>query len=234
MRRETLGYFAVLILAGAGWGMTQPLTKIAVSTGHRPLGLVFWQQVLVLLALGSLTLARGKRLPLAPRYLWRYGLISLLGTVIPNAVSYSAAVHLPSGFLSIIISLVPMFSLPLALAAGLEHFSLLRLTGLVCGAVAITLLATPDANFSDPSAAKWVLIAAIAPLMYALEGTWVAKYGILDLDVMQLVLGASLAGLVMAAPFAVLSGQWIDPTLPWGRAEWALVMSALVHAFVYS
>ena len=58
-----VGYAIILALIGIGWGSTQPLGKIAASTGHPPFGLIFWQLVVCILVLGALTLARGKRLP---------------------------------------------------------------------------------------------------------------------------------------------------------------------------
>ena len=56
------GYAIILALIGIGWGSTQPLGKIAASTGHPPFGLIFWQLVVCVLVLGALTLLRGKRL----------------------------------------------------------------------------------------------------------------------------------------------------------------------------
>ena len=52
---------AQLLLLGLGWGSTQPLGKIAASTGHPALVLLFWQTVVVVAVLGAITLARGKR-----------------------------------------------------------------------------------------------------------------------------------------------------------------------------
>jgi len=205
-----------------------------VSTGHQPLGLIVWQMIITSIALGVLIVARGKGLPLRRRHLWRYAVIALGGTIIPNAVSYRAAIHLPSGYLSIIISLVPMFALPLALAIRLEKASLLRGVGVMCGALAIVLLAGPQENLATPSAAFWILFAALAPLMYAIEGTWVAKVGIADLEPAQLLLGASLLGLLVVIPLAWFSGQWVDATAPWAAPEYALIGSSLIHAFIYS
>ena len=37
------GYAIILALIGIGWGSTQPLGKIAASTGHGAFGLIFWQ-----------------------------------------------------------------------------------------------------------------------------------------------------------------------------------------------
>ncbi|MEZ5792779.1 MAG: EamA family transporter, partial [Nitratireductor sp.] len=42
---------AALLLFGIVWGTTIPLGKIAVSTGYHPLGLIFWQVLIVALAL---------------------------------------------------------------------------------------------------------------------------------------------------------------------------------------
>ncbi len=33
--------FAGLLTFGFSWGLTQPLTKISVSTGYQPIGIIF-------------------------------------------------------------------------------------------------------------------------------------------------------------------------------------------------
>jgi drug/metabolite transporter (DMT)-like permease len=230
---QTVFYFAILVISGIGWGLTMPLSKIAVSTGHQYFGLIAWQLVFGAIILFAINRFQGRGLPFGGRYLLRYGLIALLGTIIPNSASYQAAVHLPAGLLSILISLVPMFALPLALIVGMERFEPLRFLGVVCGAVAIVLIVGPKASLPDASLTFWVLIAAIAPLMYAFEGTWVARYGILDLDPVQLLLGASLVGLVFVVPLALVTGQWVDLVQPWAAPEYALLISSVIHALIY-
>jgi len=71
-------------------------------------------------------------------------------------------------------------------------------------------------------------------LCYACEGNALARWGTAGLDPIALVTGASLVGIAVMLPVALLSGQWIDPRAPWGVAEAALVLSALAHAVVYS
>ena len=224
----------LLLSMGAAWGLTMPLAKIVVSTGHRQFGLIVWQLVFGIVVLLIIMAKRRKTLPLAPPYLLRYAVIALAGTVIPNAISYQAAIHLPAGILSILMALVAMFSLPLALAAGLERFDAGRAFGVLLGAVAIVLLAGPKASLPDPSLSVWVLIAALPPLMYAIENTWVARYGILDLDAVQALLGASVLGLVVVTPLALVSGQWIDITQPWHAPEYALFLSSIMHVIAYA
>ena len=107
--------FLALMAIGAIWGATQPLAKIAVSTGHKPLGLMVWQAGIGALLLGGVTLLRGRRVPVTAAALRLYLVIALIGSVLPGITSYSAAVHLPSGVLSILLSSVPMWAFPIAL-----------------------------------------------------------------------------------------------------------------------
>jgi len=219
---------------GAGWGITQPLTKLAVSTGHGHFGLIFWQLVIGAMLMSVIALATGRRLPLTCAALRVYAVIALIGTVLPNTASYQAAVHLPSGVLSILLSLIPMMAFPIALGLGLERFRLWRLAGLGLGLGGVTLLVLPGASLPDPAMVIWVPVAVIASLCYAFEGNYVSRWGTAGLDPVQVLLGASAIGAVMTLPLMLASGQWISPRAPYGVAEWALIGSSTVHVLVYT
>jgi drug/metabolite transporter (DMT)-like permease len=234
MRRDWGTYIVLLLLCGACWGITQPFAKIAVSEGYRHFGIIFWQFVLGGAILFVVNTVRGRPLPMAPRHLGFYTIIALIGTLLPNSASYTAAIHLPSGILSIVLSLVPMLAFPIALAWGMDRFSLQRLTGLALGLMAIVLIAAPEASLPDPAMVWWIPMALVAPAFYALEGNVVARYGTGGLDAVQVLLGASLVGIVLALPFAVLSGQFISPLPPWGAPDFAIVGSSLAHAMAYT
>lgn len=232
---EGRGFLILALIAmGAGWGITNPLTKIAVSTGHQPFGLVFWQLVIGAAFLGVITFARGKGLPFKPRHIRLYVVIALLGTILPNAASYRAAVHLPAGVMAILISMVPMFAFPIALGMGLDRFSWRRIGGLSLGLAGVALLVGPEASLPDRSMVAWIPIALIAPFFYGIEGNYVAKFGTEDLGPIQTLFGASVVGAILALILAVASGQFIDPRGGIGAPEWALIGSSSVHALVYA
>ncbi|WP_422064104.1 DMT family transporter [Shimia sp.] len=206
----------MLLAIGAGWGLTQPLAKIAVSSGHQSLGLVFWQLVIGAVFLFALRVVAGKSVALPMDRLWFFMLIAALGTVVPNSFSYRAAAELPSGVMSIVISLVPMMSFPIALVMGVDRFDWSRLVGLTIGLMGVVILSEPEA-LPDPGMVLWVPIAVIAPICYALEGNVVAKWGTHGLGAGHVLYGASVVGAVLALPLAVGSGQFIDPVHPMGR-----------------
>ncbi|MBD3680180.1 MAG: DMT family transporter [Rhodobacteraceae bacterium] len=227
------GLLVVLLVLGAGWGITQPLSKIAVSEGYRHFGLVFWQLVIGVLLLGPVVWARGRGLPRGRAQWGMCTLIAAIGTVLPNSASYQAAIYLPSGVISILLSLVPILTFPLALAVGIDRFGWGRLAGLGCGMVAVILLIAPETSLPDRAMAAFIPLALIAPAFYAAEGAVVGKWGTLGLGPIQLLFGASLVGVVMTAPLALLTGQWIDPRPPWGAPDWALILSSIAHIVTY-
>ena len=50
--------YIILILMGAAWGLSIPLTKITVSTGYGQFGLIFWQFAIAVIVLGFVLIVR--------------------------------------------------------------------------------------------------------------------------------------------------------------------------------
>lgn len=233
-RGERTILLSFLVFLGAGWGITQPLSKIAVSTGHGHFGLIFWQLVIGALLMGIVMICRQDRLPRSAATFRVFVIIALIGTIIPNSASYKAVAHIPSGVMSVLLSLVPLAAFPMALGLGLERFSVRRFGGLLLGLAGVGLLILPDTSLPEPDMLKWVAVAMIASACYAFEGNYVARWGIAGMHPIQVMFGASLVGAMLSLPLALGSGQFIDPLEPWDAAEWALVASSLVHVVTYT
>jgi drug/metabolite transporter (DMT)-like permease len=226
-----LVFVLVLITLGVGWGSTQSLGKMATATGHQPFGLIFWQLVIGALVLGAVSALRGKGMVFSRPAVTFYVVVAVIGTIIPNATFYASVVHLPAGIMSILISTVPFLAFPMALALGLDRFSAGRLAGLALGLAGVALIASPGGG--GAVSIDWLIVAMVGPLFYAIEANFVARGGTAGMDAVQAMFGVSVVGMVLAAPLAWGSGQWVDP-FPMARAEWALVASSVVHALVYA
>ncbi|WP_299615209.1 DMT family transporter [uncultured Tateyamaria sp.] len=232
--RAALGFTAVLILLGAGWGLTMPLTKIAVSTGYQHFGLLFWQMAIGSVVMTGLAVLRRSRLPLGRSHVRVYVVIALIGSVLPNSASYQAAVHLPSGIMSILLSMIPIWAFPIALSLSLDRFEWRRFSGLLVGLSAVLLIVLPNAQMSGSIPIFWVFVGLISGLFYAFEGNYVARWGTAGLDAIQVLWGASLVGACIALPLALFSGQWIDPRPPYGAPEIAQAVGSTMHVLVYA
>ncbi|WP_299412088.1 DMT family transporter [uncultured Sulfitobacter sp.] len=233
-RREVLLFSGFLVLMGAGWGATQPLTKIAVSTGYGYFGLLMWQQVLGAVLMACVCAWRRTGLPYHAAALRAYLVIALIGAVLPNSISYQAAVHLPAGIMSLLLSIIPMFAFVIALALGNDRFAWRRLLGLCFGLVGVLIIIVPAVDLGAAVPMGWAAAYLVVALFYAFEGNYVARWGVAGLDPFQLMLGASLIGLVIVLPLMLVSGHAIVPQWPLPVAQSALIAGSVIHVFVYA
>ena len=219
---------------GAGWGLSQPLTKIAVSTGYGHFGLVFWQLIIGAMLMAALCLVRRSPLPLTAPTVRLYLIIALIGTVFPNTLSYQAAVHLPACIMSLLLSIIPMFAFVIALLLGNDQFAFRRLVGLIIGLFGALLIIAPAVDLGQPVPVFWAGVYLVTALFYAFEGNYVARWGTAGLDAFQVMLGSSLVGMVVITPLMLGSGQYVTPLWPLPLAQQAFIGSAIVHVLVYA
>jgi drug/metabolite transporter (DMT)-like permease len=224
---------AILLWLGIGWGSTQSLGKIATESGAGPFGLIFWQSVICVVVLGAISLARGRGLVFSRRALTFYVVVAFLGTLIPNATFYMSITRLPAGIMSILISTIPLLAFPMALALGMERFQAVRLLGLVLGLCGVALIALPGVGLPDPGMVGFLPLAMVGPLFYAMEATFVARFGTAGMEPVQAMYGASVVALVLSLPIMLALGQGYVPW-PAGRAEAALIAGSVLHGLLYA
>ena len=226
-------HVGVLVAMGIAWGSTQPLGKIAVSTGYGFFGLIFWQLVVGALVLGAIALSQGRFWP-GWRGMGFAVLIASIGTIIPNSTFYISVGRLPAGIMSILIATVPLIAFPIALALGMDRPSWQRVAGLGCGLAGVALIALPRASLPSSDMGAYLPLALVGPLFYAIEGNFVARFGTAGMTAVQAMFLVSVVGAVLVLPLVLLSGQWIDPFRPWGRPEWALIAASTAHSLAYA
>lgn len=228
--------FLFLMLLGCGliWGASFPLNKIAVSAGYRDFGIIFWNQLIAASVLAVICWQRGVWPGFQRKQIRLYLAVMLCGTLLPNWASYTASVYLPAGVVALLISLVPMFAFPIALAFGAERFAWRRFAGLLTGMAAVLLIAGPEASLPERAMVVFIPLALIAPFLYGLEGNLVAKWGDTGEGPVRVLLGASLLGVITSLPIALISGTFIDPHGPWGAPDLAIVIGAITNVIAYT
>lgn len=227
-------FFGALILFGAAWGLAQPLNKMVVVGGHRPWEIIFWQSGVTLVLLCFLNRVRGRGLPRGLAQ-WRVCvMVAALGTLLPHWATYSAVAHLPAGIMALIMAVIPIMSLPIAVALGQDAFSARRMAGLAAGFAGAGFLIAARDGLAGSSPLLFVALGAIAPLCYALNGNLLTRFGRAGLDPLQLFMGAMLLVLPMAGVLASATGQFVTPVWPLARADWAMVAVAVLHTCAYT
>lgn len=218
---------------GILWGLTIPLSKIVVSTGHHQFGLIFWQMAITSAVLGTIVFMMKIKVPLGNQHLRFYLIVAFIGTLLPNSFSYMAIREVPAGIMSVVIATVPIVSLSVALIARIERFQPMRLVGIVCGVSALMLLAMPDVNLNGAVSWHWVAIALIAPICYGIEGNYVAVKNPVKLSAVATLFGASVIGTIIIGPIAWFGGYWVSMSQEWQAPEWAIIGSSFGHLSAY-
>ena len=228
-----LTLIAALVLIAVVWALTFPLTKIAVLGGYRNFGIIFWSSAITVFILGILVALRRSSVPLHAAALRRYFFVAFFGTVLPSAASYTAAEHLPAGVIAVCMPLIPLLTLPLAISLGLDSATPGRLLGLALGLSGVLLITVPDTSLPDPAKAGYVLLALLAVLLYSIEEVGLARIGRAGLDPIQLLLGASIVASIATLPIALATGTFFVPVMPFGKAEFAVILSGLANTAAY-
>ncbi len=226
--------YAALLLIGVVWGATIPLTKVAVSTGHHPFGLLTWQVGIMSVALGMIVLARRSKIVLDRTHLRYFFTIALVGTLIPNSFSYWCASHLPAGVMSLVIAVIPVFSLLIAATLGFEKATPARIAGVILGAVAIALIVLPETSLPDPAKAVFVLVALVAPFLYGVEGNYVAQCQPASTGPFVTLFVSSVMGFFIMAPISYSAGTAINPLEGLSTPEMAVIAASFLHIIAYS
>lgn len=231
-QHHTALLWLVLVVIGVAWGITGPLAKLSISTGNHPIGVTFWNTLLGTVALTTVLLLRGRRLPLSRRHLMFFLICGLLGTALPNSLSYTAYQHLSVGVMSIVIALVPMMTLLLALPLGVERPDPRRMAGLGLGTGALLLIVLPDASLPEAGQAIWVALPVITSLAYAGENIYIATSRPPGVDALTILCGLFWGALILLTPVMLLSDAWFDITR-FGPPEQAIIATTALHLLAY-
>ena len=168
--------FGLLIILGIDWASGYAIAGYCMTHGVNPYGYAFWQSFGPFVLLLLIQIVR--------RDLWIeksgavYALLcGVFGIVIPNLLIYFAAQHIPSGLLTVLANISPIFTYPLALLFRDEKFSLLRM-GLIalglCGVALIILPAQHDLLVELGNG--WLYVALLIPLSYAFSAVYLSRF----------------------------------------------------------
>lgn len=226
--------WVILLVAGTGWGLTVSLATLALSTGYHPIGMSFYASVLVFLLLSIIQLIRRRTIPMTFQYAVFCCVVGFLGSALPHALSFYAAVELEAGIRATVYALIPLVTLLCALLFRLEKASAKRLLGLGFGGAGMLVLIGPDIGVVKAEDTIWLLMSLGVVVSYSLETVYIAKTRPPEVDPLTAMWGMTLAAVLMLIPVAasVENGFHIEPV--WGVAEWSVVLMSFLHVGCYS
>lgn len=196
---------ALLIVSGVLFGLTTPLSKIAVTAAPHPMGLSLWANALTA-GLCLIITAWRRRWPPRTRPVIRFAIAwGLIGAALSEVMLFSVAERVPASTLSVIIVLESFMVFAYSALAGQERAEMKRLAGLFVGLVAVLILMqshTSGSAADDPM--LWILIALSVPACYAFEDVLIAMRLPPNVDLIAIIGLAALVAVVALAPLVFL------------------------------
>lgn len=197
----------LLIVTGTLLGLMLPFGKVAGEAGVPP---VVWAMLVSAGAAAVLLItmrARNERLGLDARRLRFYGISAAVSYAIPNLVVFSAMPHLGAGYMGIMYTLSPMFTLILSVIFRVRKPNLLGMLGILIGFIGAVLVATTRGEAGTPASLTWVGIGLTLPVLLACGNvyrTWDWPEGA---GPTELAVGSHLASGLMLLGLAAVTGQ---------------------------
>jgi drug/metabolite transporter (DMT)-like permease len=224
----------ILLIMGMAWGLSFSLARIAATSGIHPFSITFWEALGAGSALILICILRRRPVPLSRELLLLYFVAGALGMVLPNAIFFYAAAHVPAGILSISLAVIPLITFVVSAVLRLERFALGRIAGVALGIVAIVLLVGPEQSLPDPAQLPWVLLCVGAAACYAgfniMLSLWKPR-GAAPFTTTTALFGAASMLLI---PIMAATGSFETPGWPWTEVEWSLLGLGLINAIAFS
>jgi len=194
----------LLILLGIDWASGYAIAGYCMTHGVNPYGYAFWQSFGPFVILLCIQAIRGE--------LWLekagavYALLcGVFGIVIPNLLIYFAAAHIPSGLLTVLANLSPIFTYPLALAFGDEKFSISRLLLILLGLIGVILIIVPNRhNLTLDLGSAWLYLALLIPFSYAFCAVYLSRFHPGRASVLNYALWMLMVSTLCVSPLTVI------------------------------
>ena len=218
--------FFLLIILGIDWASGYAIAGYCMTHGVNPYGYAFWQSFgpfVLLLAIQSFR-----------RDLWIeksgaiYALLcGVFGIVIPNLLIYFAAAHIPSGLLTVVANISPIFTYPLALAFRDEEFSPIRLWLIVLGLCGVALIILPNQhNLAIELGSAWLYVALLIPLSYAFSAVYLSRFHPGTGSVLNYAMWMLMVSTLCVSSLAVINRGYYE--LSWGDINSGLIILEII------
>ena len=216
-----------LIFLGSSWGFYFSLLKIAVHSGISYIGIVTLATLGVGAGMSLIAFFRGRKPGWSRHHHVFYLVCALSGYLIPMLVEVWVIGHMPAGVLTLIVSMAPLVTLALAWLLNTDRVDLARVCGIGLGAFAIFVVLLPDVHASESVAWRWLLLAAIVPVCYAIHHNFTARFWPGQDDSYQVACGEAIYGTVLLLGLSLFTWQW-DDVQSWNVGHTAIVIMALI------
>ncbi len=223
----------MLFVLGLSFALILVLNRIAADNGLPFVPYVFWQS----LGAGIILFILAALLGGLPSRRWAhvrvYIVTGILNLTIPYLIFAFVAAKVPSGILSLGLSLVPVTIYALAMIFRLDRFHPVRFFGILLGLAGVLFVLLPETSLPSREMVGWVALGFAAPLCYALNAICVALIRPPQGDSVQFAAGLTFMGSISMLAVMAVTGEWWAFGGPFGAGHWATLAAMANNALAF-
>lgn len=221
----------LLLLIGIPYGIVPTLSHLLAETDIHPIGVTAWVMLGNAVIMLVISFFRRKWPQVSAKRVGFALVVGLMGTMIPQTMTYLAAAHVPATIIAIVIPIESVIVYLVAAALGLEKPDILRLVGVCLGIISVLLIVVPGNEITGGWHPIWIAPLIIAALAYASETILFSVAAEHPDDPIQtttlVMVVAAVFSMPLALMFDVLPGREI---LTQGNNFWVIPTISLLSA----
>lgn len=203
---DTLRGSLWVIVIGIVYGLTPSLSRIVMSEGATPLGLMLWVTPLIGGVFVGISVRNGTFPPLTFKNIAFSMAWAINSVVLLRLVMLSSSQHVEAAILSLVLTLQGFIVFGFSAAMGTDKATPRRLFGLLVGLAGVGLVLWTQVEGGSTNMV-WLLIALLVPLILAIEVMMMAGFRPKGLDDIGALAMMQCCAFVIVAPWAIVEGQ---------------------------
>jgi len=223
----------LLIVLGGLWSLGPSVAKFVAINGVPPLGMVFWQTFIGGNLLLAICLIRKIPIGLDRRHLRYYGVMGLLGIVLPYALMFFVMRDLPAGLMSVLIVTAPLITYLIALAVRIEQFGPRRAGGVLLGLIGVAVLVLAEGSLPSPELLPRALLAIVTPALWAATKVFAETARPKEGNAIALAMGAVYVAAAASLVLALGSGSFHTIWDGFSAEDWVILGYGMVTVATY-
>ena len=223
----------LLFFLSSLWALHFSLVKI-VEADNNPLSILIPLLFILCILFYALLTLKKELFKITIRKCIFFSIAGIFAYIVPLSVEFIVAPKIEAGILTLIVSIVPVFTLLIIWLFRLLNVTTKLVIGTLFGLIGISILLFSN-NYNDVSVNIWAIYALIIPLSYAFDAIFMEKFWPKNLNTKQVAFGECVASLIFVILLSFFFGNELHLYYQWFVVPsfWFLTIVTFIEVWLF-
>ena len=223
----------LLFFLSSIWALHFSLVKI-VEADNNPLSILIPLLFILCILFYVLLIFKKELFKITIRKCIFFSIAGIFAYIVPLSVEFIVAPKIEAGILTLIVSIVPVFTLLIIWLFRLLNVTTKLVIGTLFGLIGISILLFGN-NYNNVSVNIWAICALIIPLSYAFDAIFMEKFWPKNLNTKQVAFGECVASLIFVVLLSFFFGNELQHYYQWlvVPSFWVLTIVTFIEVWLF-